>query len=70
MGLVDGIGELRGVVRGLFGESVRLRLIEPERRRFFLSRLAGPFGSEAAVDIFGDVLTRLEDRMIWARFGL
>ena len=40
MGLVDGIGELRGVVRGLFGESVRLRLIEPERRRaaFSLSR--------------------------------
>ncbi|HEV8016555.1 MAG TPA: S49 family peptidase [Stellaceae bacterium] len=70
MGLVDGIGELRGVLRGLFGDSVRLRPVEPERRRFSLARLAGPFGSEAASDIFGDVLTRLEERMIWARFGL
>ena len=44
LGLIDGIGELRGVVRGLFGEEVRIRTIEPERPRFFWSRLTRPFG--------------------------
>ncbi|HVA11868.1 MAG TPA: S49 family peptidase [Stellaceae bacterium] len=69
MGLVDGIGELRGVVRGLFGESVRLTPIEPERRRFSWTRLMRPFSSEAG-EIAGDLLARVEERLVWARFGL
>ena len=69
MGLIDGIGELRGVVRGLFGEDTRIRMIAPERKRFFLSRLAQPFGFDAA-DIASDLATRMEERLIWARFGL
>ncbi len=68
-GLIDGIGELRGVVRGLFGDEVRLRPIEPERRRPLWARLGWP-GRPDAVDIAGDLLTRLEERVIWARFGL
>ena len=70
LGLVDGIGELRGVVRGMFGEEVRLRAIEPERRRSLLSRFIPGFGSEAAGDFVGDLAARIEERMIWARFGL
>jgi signal peptide peptidase SppA len=70
LGLVDGLGEMRGVLRGMFGESVRLRAIEPERqRRFSLARLVPSFGSEAG-DIVGDLLTRIEERLIWGRFGL
>lgn len=70
LGLIDGIGELRGVLRGMFGESVRLRLVEPDRRRrFSLARLVPPFGSDAG-DLVGDLLTRIEERVIWARFGL
>jgi signal peptide peptidase SppA len=70
LGLIDGIGELRGVMRGMFGESVQLRPIEPERRRrFALGRLVPFFGAEAG-DIAGDLLTRIEERLIWARFGL
>ena len=70
LGLVDGIGELRGVLRGMFGESVRLRAIEPDRRRrFSLGQLVPSFGAEAG-DIAGDLLTRIEERLIWARFGL
>jgi hypothetical protein len=69
--LVDGIGELRGVLRGLFGDTVQLRLIEAERRRFSLARLI-PFAgrAEEAGDVVGDLLTRIEERLIWARFGL
>ena len=69
LGLVDGIGEVRGVVRGLFGEGVRLRPVEPERRRFGLGRFAFPLGAEQG-DVIGDVLARLEERLTWARFGL
>jgi signal peptide peptidase SppA len=70
LGLIDGIGELRGVLRGMFGEGVRLRLVEPDRRRRFgLTRLVPSFGNEAG-DIIGDLLTRIEERLIWARFGL
>jgi signal peptide peptidase SppA len=69
LGLIDGLGELRGVVRGLFGEDVRLRLIDPERRRPFWTRLAWP-GRPDVSDLAGDLVTRLEERLIWARFGL
>ncbi len=69
LGLIDGIGEMRGVVRGLFGDGVRLRLIEPERRRPLWARLAWPRRPEIG-DLAGDLLARLEERVIWARFGL
>jgi signal peptide peptidase SppA len=71
LGLVDGLGDIRGVLRGMFGESVRLRAVEPERqRRFSLARLIPSFGADEASDIAGDLLTRIEERLIWARFGL
>lgn len=77
LGLVDGIGELRGVMRGMFGEKVRLLPIEPERRRFSLMRLASPFGAasgdragDIAGDLAGDLIARIEERLIWSRFGL
>jgi len=69
LGLIDGIGELRGVMRGLFGEAVRLRPIAPERRRFFWARFS-PFGRADVADLAGDLLARIEERLIWARFGL
>jgi len=70
LGLVDGIGELRGVVRGMFGEEVRLRAIEPERRRSLLARFLPSFGADAAGDFVGDLAARIEERLTWARFGL
>lgn len=68
-GLIDGIGELRSVLRERFGDRVRFRPIEPERRRlsvFGFPRFQRPdFG-----DLAADLLARLEERLIWARFGL
>src|SRR5579863_5329134 len=69
LGLVDGIGEMRGVLRSMFGEDIKLRAIEPERRRFSLLRLTRPFAAEGG-DAVGDLLARIEERLIWARFGL
>lgn len=69
LGLIDGIGELRGVIRGLFGDDVRLRMIDPERRRLFWSWLTLPSRPDVG-DVAGDLLARMEERLIWARFGL
>ena len=70
LGLIDGIGDLRSVMRQRYGDAVRLRVVEPERRRFgLLSRLALP-RRPAVGDVAADLLARLEERLIWARFGL
>jgi serine protease SohB len=69
-GLIDGIGELRGVLRERFGEKVRLRAIgrRPE------SRLRRMLFGQARRGIAGDLLDEaaavLEERSLWARFGL
>jgi signal peptide peptidase SppA len=68
-GLIDGIGELRGVLRARFGDAVRLRAVEPERRRFSLLGLSRPRRPEVG-DLASELLARLEERLIWARFGL
>jgi signal peptide peptidase SppA len=67
-GLVDGIGDLRGVMRQRFGADVRLKTIEPERRRF-----AFPFRRPRVpdvADLAGELLAWLEERVVWSRFGL
>jgi len=69
LGLVDGIGDLRGVMRDRFGAQVRLRFVDPERRRFRLPFLGLPRRPDIA-DIATDLASRLEERLIWARFGL
>jgi signal peptide peptidase SppA len=69
LGLVDGIGDLRSIMRQRYGETVRLRLMEPERRRFPMAGLGLPRRPDVG-DLAGDVLAWLEERLIWARFGL
>src|SRR5579885_1045621 len=68
LGLIDGIGDARGILRARFGEQVRLRPIEPERRRFAFP-LPWPRRPDIA-DLAADLAARLEERLIWARFGL
>ncbi|HUZ73848.1 MAG TPA: S49 family peptidase [Stellaceae bacterium] len=68
LGLIDGIGDMRGILRERFGAKLRLRPIEPERRRFALSfawRRRPAIG-----DLAADLAAELDERMIWARFGL
>jgi signal peptide peptidase SppA len=73
-GLVDGIGDLRSVMRARFGAHVRLLPIATaRRRRWWLPRPLSfaapePHGSWAAP--LGDLLGWLEARALWARFGL
>jgi len=68
-GLVDGIGELRGVMRARYGDKVKLRPFVAERRRWSLWRRL-PFAAEAPIAAISDVADWIEARLLWARFGL
>jgi signal peptide peptidase SppA len=68
-GLIDGIGEVRGVMRTRFGEDVRLRPIAAERRRrLWWPRL--PSVARPSFEPIADLLDWAEARLVWARFGL
>ncbi len=73
LGLVDGIGELRGTLRERFGEKVRLRVVGRERgwlrRRFGLS-LSPAEPAALPGDWAVDILAAVEMRTLWARYGL
>jgi len=71
-GLVDGIGDPRTVLRRRFGDKVRLRLVEGQRGwlRRRLRMTARPAGHGLAGEAAGAVLTALEERALWGRFGL
>jgi signal peptide peptidase SppA len=69
-GLVDGIGDLRSVMRARFGERVRLVPVASERRRRWpLSRPARGVGA-AGVNFLAEFADWAEARLLWARFGL
>lgn len=61
LGLIDGIGDLRGVMRDKFGEKVRLRVVGG--RRGWLERRFGLNAVDALLD-------GMEARALWWRFGL
>ena len=69
-GLVDGIGDLRSVMRARFGDKVKLVPISAERRRrWWLPRLR-PLVAPDPLAPVADFLSWLEARALWARFGL
>src|SRR4051812_37558148 len=69
-GLIDGIGDIRSVMRARFGDNVRLvPIAHQRRRRWWLPRLWPSAGREIWTPI-ADVLGWLEARALWARFGL
>lgn len=64
-GLVDGLGDLRSVMRAKFGEDVELRVYAP-RTGFRLFGRPSP-SAVAAPDQW---LNALENRGLWSRFGV
>ena len=70
LGLVDGLGDIRTILRQRFGDKVQFRMIEPARRPL-LGRLLGrrPLTSGSLIDP-GEVVGTLEERAAWARLGL
>jgi len=70
LGLVDGLGDIRTILRQRFGDKVQFRMIEPARPPL-LGRLLGrrSLTSGSLIDP-GEVVGALEERAAWARLGL
>ena len=73
LGLVDGIGEMRAVMRSKFGDDVRFRALD-ERRPWWRGRFGLPGGGAGpeplGADFAGGLLAAVEERLWWNRFGL
>lgn len=71
-GLVDGLGDLRSVLRERFGDDLRLRVLG--EKRGFLRRRLGLGPRSAAPDLAAGsvdaIISVLEERSLWSRFGL
>lgn len=65
-GLVDGLGDLRSVLRQRFGEEVRLPVMA--ERGWLARRLSGTRQFPAGLG--DEILSALEARALWARYGL
>ncbi|MGO4523722.1 S49 family peptidase [Microvirga sp. 2MCAF35] len=70
LGLIDGLGDIRTILRQRFGEKVQFRMIEPARSPL-LGRLFGrrSLGQSSLIDP-GEIVGALEERAAWARLGL
>ena len=67
LGLIDGIGDVRAVMRERYGESVRL--VPVGRQRSWLQRRLGLMAG--AEELWLDrAFDTLEERLLWSRFGL
>lgn len=75
LGLVDGLGDIRTILRQRFGDEVQFRMIEPARPPL-IGRLLGrgipgqARPSQASLVDPAEVLGALEERASWARLGL
>jgi ClpP class serine protease len=78
LGLIDGLGDVRSVMRARFGEEVDLRLVPEPSRGGLLRRLLPSLASGAGSDGGapqglidpGHVIGALEAKALWGRFGL
>ncbi|MEM9583253.1 MAG: S49 family peptidase [Pseudomonadota bacterium] len=60
VGLVDGVGHVVPKMKELYGDKVRFQVYGPKRSIF------QRFGSQ----LMGDAMAQIDDRALWARFGL
>ncbi len=72
-GLIDGLGDLRGILRARYGARVQLRRVDGERG--WLRRRLGFAGAPALADwrpqdLADGALAAAEERALWSRFGL
>ncbi len=76
LGLIDQLGDVRSVLRERFGDNVMMPLV-PAERSLFGRRAQGVSGISpeglfgiAQYGLLDDLISALEARAIWARFGL
>jgi serine protease SohB len=71
LGIADAIGDMRAVLRQRFGDDVQTPLIAAERS--LLGRPRPGIGIDrlfGSTDFGGDLISALEERALWSRYGL
>ena len=75
LGLIDGLADLRSKMREVFGEDVRFKLVAPPSSWFRRKRAV--FTGDSGFDfgrwpqgLAADVISAVEARALWSRFGL
>jgi signal peptide peptidase SppA len=66
LGLIDGLGDARALIRERFGKTARLVVVNQPRS--WLARRLAP--GALAAGLIGDLVTELEERTAYAQFGL
>lgn len=72
-GLIDGITDVRSKMRQVFGEKVRLKVVEPERGGLLsrLRRAPGASGlGNTGLAFADDLVSAAETRTLWSRYGI
>jgi signal peptide peptidase SppA len=72
-GLIDGISDVRSKMQQLYGENVRLKVVEPEKPGLLgrVLRGSGVTASDGFQLAFADdLVSAIETRALWSRFGL
>lgn len=74
LGLIDGLGDLRSVMREKFGKTVKFRNFDERRswwqRRFSLSAPDAGISESMSLNLADNLLAAVEERLWWNRFGL
>lgn len=71
LGLVDGIGDLRAVMRDRFGDDVRFRIVGPKKKWWKPGNGSLPGAETRGLGFLADdLIAAVEERFIWNRFGL
>jgi signal peptide peptidase SppA len=74
LGLIDGLADVRTKMRAMFGDDVRLKLIAPStswfrRKRSVFAEGGGFDFGFAPGGLAGDLISAVEARALWSRFG-
>jgi signal peptide peptidase SppA len=72
-GLIDGVTDVRSKMRQVFGDKVRLKVVEPERPGLLsrLRRVPGSSGlGNGGLAFADDLVSAVETRTLWSRFGI
>jgi signal peptide peptidase SppA len=71
-GLIDGVTDVRSKMRQVFGDKVKLKVVEPERAGLLsrLRRAPGALALGNGLAFADDLVSAVEARSLWSRFGI
>ena len=69
LGLIDGIGDYYNVMKNIFGDDIKFKDFSKKtswfKQRFFSSK-----GSSNSYSMINNLINKIEERIIWSKYGL